>query len=655
MGGRLREAPLQVASKFETWPAAATALDTRCEASKKWDSNMIHSQIFLPLSPLAVPSEVIVCPTQEPAPSYRPAAANCLRRRCIASSKVMTSELGDWQDAIYNRCPGMSGVSNPTNVGGGQQLYIDFSTFIPTANLLPLRPESSASSTSASGLTASISSSDSTSHPVTITRKDNGAATYNDALPSKENAMGIYQGDREDEPVELALSSPSADSASHPSSSSLISIDALNAPETMQEPAESQFPSNGVQPNGLSGTAKSQSIIQEVKGKSKSCNGCCLCASLCDHEDLPSCSCQWRVAEWTCQSWPTMVSSSTSSPTHHVTPSSITHTLHSFAASCSPIASLLIPTLIDLVSSKKPKRRSAGAERLDSMRQSGIVVRWELGAWKRSVAYLQTSTRATLFPGRNDRQGSILHHSIPYLTSRLHCSALRVSESAGVCMTGGPALLVLYQSFSASISFNVSRLELLQYTQAGSIYKLQIVHLTTSQRFHQVSLTKVARFREEIKDLEKPTLAAVAVEKRSVDESTSVPIAYRRVSQMLLIGTNHWQKAVPQGGPMNPSGPAYLHMPQHSNRMNATQFVPLPNQFQQQWPQGPSYLMPPLSQSPNPSCKLLCGANTLRKIRGLTKLNVTRRGSSCGRALCSLPVEVWEEFVSTLEVMKGPR
>ncbi|KAL8670198.1 MAG: hypothetical protein Q9168_005254 [Polycauliona sp. 1 TL-2023] len=55
----------------------------------------------------------------------------------------------------------------------------------------------------------------------------------------------------------------------------------------------------------------------------------------------------------------------------------------------------------------------------------------------------------------------------------------------------------------------------------------------------------------------------------------------------------YYPQAVPQGGPMIPYGPAYLHMPQHSNRVNATHFVPLPNQFPQQWPQGPSYLMPP--------------------------------------------------------------
>ncbi|KAL8674446.1 MAG: hypothetical protein Q9168_001179 [Polycauliona sp. 1 TL-2023] len=65
------------------------------------------------------------------------------------------------------------------------------------------------------------------------------------------------------------MPSPSADSASHPSSSSRISPDAPNAPETTQEPTESESPGNGAQPNGLSATAKSQSIIQEGKEKAK--------------------------------------------------------------------------------------------------------------------------------------------------------------------------------------------------------------------------------------------------------------------------------------------------------------------------------------------------------------------------------------------------
>ncbi|KAL8668882.1 MAG: hypothetical protein Q9168_006504 [Polycauliona sp. 1 TL-2023] len=77
----------------------------------------------------------------------------------------------------------------------------------------------------------------------------------------------------------------------------------------------------------------------------------------------------------------------------------------------------------------------------------------------------------------------------------------------------------------------------------------------------------------------------------------------------------YYPQAVPQGGPMIPYGPAYMHMPQHSNRMNATQSVPLPNQFQQQYSTVPSLGNGEVPTSPmeqHDPCLLLKGTRTRR-------------------------------------------
>ncbi len=61
------------------------------------------------------------------------------------------------------------------------------------------------------------------------------------------------------------MPSPSGESASHPSPSQIPT----QAPKTEQESSRSESPSDGLQPNGVSSTAKSHSSIQEGKEKAK--------------------------------------------------------------------------------------------------------------------------------------------------------------------------------------------------------------------------------------------------------------------------------------------------------------------------------------------------------------------------------------------------